>query len=126
MELRLEVVPLPVADVDRAKAFYVDQVGFACDHDVAFPGLRVCQLTPSGSACSIVLGVVTTPPGSVQGLHLVVADLDAAVADLASRGVALDDVVDHGGGVRSCGFSDPDGNGWLLQEVAADAHIPEV
>jgi catechol 2,3-dioxygenase-like lactoylglutathione lyase family enzyme len=121
MEWRLELVPIPVSDVDRAKAFYTEKVGFNEDHDVrATDEMRVVQLTPRGSACSIVLGtgIVDTPPGSVQGLHLVVSDINAARAELADRGVDIGEVQDLGG-ILYVSFSDPDGNGWALQEIRA-------
>ncbi|MDQ2785871.1 MAG: VOC family protein [Chloroflexota bacterium] len=119
MDWKLELVPIPVSDVDRAKAFYTDKVGFHADHDVRVSAaMRVVQLTPHGSACSIVvgMGIVDTPPGSVQGLHLVVADINAARAELATRGVAIS-VVQDLGGILYASFSDPDGNGWTLQQM---------
>ena len=121
--MKLELVPIPVADVDRAKAFYADQVGFAVDVDVrAADGVRVVQLTPPGSACSIGLGTglaaYEAAPGSVRGLHLVVDGIEEARAELIGRGVDVGEVQDVGGGVRYAGFSDPDGNGWTLQEMA--------
>ena len=124
MHMKLELVPLPVADVDRAKAFYTEALGFTEDVDVQpAPGVRVVQLTPPGSACSIGIGTGLgaydgREPGSVQALHLVVADIDAARAELVGRGVEVGPVEDVGGGVRYAGFSDPDGNGWTLQEMA--------
>ena len=121
MEWKLELVPIPVSDVDRAKAFYTEKAGFDEDHDVrATDEMRVVQLTPPGSACSIVVGtgIVDTPPGSIQGLHLVVSDIEAARAELAERGVDVGDVQDHGG-ILYVDFSDPDGNGWALQEIRA-------
>jgi len=120
MEMKLELVPLPVSDVDRAKAFYVEQVGFTLDHDVRPSAtMRVVQLTPPGSACSIVIGtgMHDTPPGSAQGLHLVVADIRATRDALASRGVAMGELVEYPGGIKYAAFSDPDGNGWTLQEM---------
>lgn len=126
MDMKLEVVPLPVTDVDRAKAFYADQVGFTTDHDVRpTDTMRVVQLTPPGSACSIVIGtglgeLSDRPPGSVKGLHLVVADIQAARAALAGRGVEVG-AVDDLGGVKYASFSDPDGNTWLLQQIGATA-----
>lgn len=124
MDLKLELVPIPVTDVDRAKAFYVDKVGFHADHDVQpGNGMRVVQLTPPGSACSIVIGtgmgeITEMRPGSLKGLHLVVADIVQAREALASRGVAVSQVDDMGG-VKYVHFSDPDGNSWVLQEIAA-------
>src|SRR5215217_7997134 len=116
MQMKLELVPIPVSDVDRAKAFYVDQVGFNLDHDVQpGNGMRVVQLTPPGSACSIVIGIgmfdhAELPPGAVKGLHLVVGDVAAARELLASRGVTMGEIQDHGQGIKYVGFSDPDGN----------------
>ena len=120
--MRLELVPIPVVDVDRAKTFYVDNVGFGVDHDVSpAAGVRVVQLTPSRSACSIVLAQglpgLSAAPGSVRGLHLVVDDIDEARQLLVDRGVEVDEVADLGGGVRMAGFADPDGNTWTLQEL---------
>ncbi len=121
MDMRLELVPLVSTDVDRSKAFYVDQLGFHLDHDVEpGNGMRVVQFTPPGSACSVVVGVGINEAGSapVKGLHLVVDDVDAARALLIGRGVDVSDVLDFGGGVRGAFFSDPDGNSWELQEIA--------
>ena len=117
----LELVILPVADIDRAKAFYRDRVGFTVDVDVApAEGVRILQLTPPGSYCSVTMmsgvGDVGAAPGSVRGLHLVVADIEAARAGLVARGVDVDPVVDRGG-VLYAGFSDPDGNTWTLQHM---------
>ncbi len=119
MDMRLELVPLLSTDVDRSKSFYVDQVGFHLDHDVApGNGMRVVQLTPPGSACSIVFGVgISAQDGAtVQGLHLVVDDLEAARELLLSKGVEVSAVNDMGG-VRFAYFSDPDGNSWALQQI---------
>ncbi len=119
MDMRLELVPLPTADVDRSKAFYVDQVGFTLDHDVEpGNGMRVVQLTPPGSSCSIVVGVGISDPdaGRVHGLHLVVADVEQVRALLVSNGVDVSEVTDMGG-VKYAHFSDPDGNSWALQEI---------
>ena len=121
MGWKLELVPIPVSDVDRAKSFYTDKVGFNIDHDVrAIDEMRVVQLTPPGSACSIAIGTgfVDTPPGSVQGLLLVVSDINAARAELADRGVDVGEVQDLGG-ILHVYFSDPDGNGWAVQEIRA-------
>jgi predicted enzyme related to lactoylglutathione lyase len=120
--MRLELVPIPMADIDRSKSFYVDSVGFGVDHDVApAEGVRVVQLTPSGSACSIVLGEglpgLSAEPGGVRGLHLVVDDIEAARSALVERGVAVEEIADLGGGIRMAGFADPDGNTWTLQEL---------
>ena len=123
MHLKLELVPIPVRDVDRAKTFYTEKLGFVVDVDVRpAEGVRVVQLTPPGSGCSIGLGTgldaYEGPPGSIRALHLVVEDIAAARTELAHRGVELGEVLDVGGGVRYCGFTDPDGNGWTLQEMA--------
>ncbi len=119
MEWKLELVPVPVSDVDRAKVFYTEKAGFNEDHDVRpTDEMRIVQLTPPGSACSIVLGIgiVDSPPGSVRGLHLVVSDIDAAHAELADRGVDVGEVQDLGGALY-VPFRDPDGNSWTLQEI---------
>ena len=127
MDWKLELVAVPVTDVDRAKAFYVDQVGFHADHDHRVNDeLRFVQLTPPGSACSIAIGTGITDhaPGSVQGLQLVVADIDAARAELAERGVEVSEVQDFPWG-RFVFFTDPDGNGWAVQEhLAGSSHTP--
>jgi predicted enzyme related to lactoylglutathione lyase len=122
VDMKLELVPVPVTDVDRAKAFYAEQLGFAVDVDVSpAEGVRVVQLTPPGSACSIGLGtglpVYGAPPGSVRGLHLVVADIERARAELVGRGVDVGPVTDVGGGVLSASLQDPDGNSLTLQEM---------
>ena len=122
MLMKLELVPVPVTDVDRARAFYVEQLGFVEDVDVRpAEGVRVVQLTPPGSACSIGLGTglpaYDAPPGGVKALHLVVADIEQARADLVARGVVVGDIEDVGGGVKYAGFSDPDGNTLTLQEM---------
>lgn len=119
--LLLELVPVPVTDIERAKAFYEDRLGFRVDVDVnPTPGVRVVQLTPPGSACSITLteGVDTLdmPPGTLRGLHLVVADMEAARTGLIERGVEVGEVDDHGG-VLFAYFADPDGNTWVLQHM---------
>jgi len=126
MEMKLELVPVPVTDVDRAKAFYVEKVGFHLDLDVQpGNGARVVQLTPPGSACSIVIGtglgeISEMRPGTVKGLHLVVADINKAREELLGRGVAVGEVDDLGG-VLYVRFNDPDDNSWLLQEIPPDA-----
>jgi predicted enzyme related to lactoylglutathione lyase len=122
VDMKLELVPIPVSDVDRAKAFYGEQLGFAVDVDVRpVDGVRVVQLTPPGSACSIGMGtglpVYEAEPGSVRGLHLVVADIEAARAELVGRGVDVGEVQDVGGGVLYAGFEDPDGNSLTLQQM---------
>jgi catechol 2,3-dioxygenase-like lactoylglutathione lyase family enzyme len=133
MEWKLELVVVPVSDVERAKRFYSEQVGFAVDHDTRVSDdLRIVQLTPPGSACSIAIGkgMVATPPGAVQGLQLVVPDIQAARAQLAERGVEVSQVQHYEGAERVDGpggrwnsfvfFSDPDGNGWTVQERPAE------
>ena len=132
VEWKLEVVVVPVSDVDRAKRFYGEQCGFVVDLDSGFPnGMRVVQLTPPGSACSITIGVglSDSAPGSLQGLQLVVSDIEAARAMLVERGVEVSEVFHFADGVRRAGhggawnaflaFSDPDGNGWVVQERPA-------
>jgi catechol 2,3-dioxygenase-like lactoylglutathione lyase family enzyme len=130
MDWKLEVVILPVSDVDRAKAFYADQVGFRVDVDhSAGQDWRIVQLTPPGSGCSVTL-MRNDAAGSVQGLHLVVSDIDAARAHLVSRGVAASELFHVGATGQAPGpdpergdyatflaFADPDGNGWLVQEA---------
>ena len=125
MDLRLELVPVPVGDVDRAKDFYVDKLGFNEDHDVRpADGLRVVQLTPPGSACSILLSaglpLVEMQPGSVRGLHLVVDDIAESREALAAGGVELGELDDLGG-MQDAGFTDPDGNTSTLQEISGAA-----
>jgi catechol 2,3-dioxygenase-like lactoylglutathione lyase family enzyme len=130
MDWTLELIVVPVADVDRAKAFYVEQAGFAvhADHS-AGEDFRVVQLTPPGSACSIAI-MRNAAAGSLQGLHLVVSDIEAAHAELIDRGADVSDYFHFGASGQSPGldpqrasygsffaFSDPDGNGWLVQEV---------
>jgi predicted enzyme related to lactoylglutathione lyase len=119
MEMKLELVPVPVTDVDRAKAFYVDQVGFDLDHDhIVSDDIRFVQLTPPGSACSITIGkgVTAAVPGSVEGLQLVVDDADAARGVLAERGVEVSAVQEFPWG-RFVFFADPDGNTWAVQQI---------
>ncbi len=123
MQLKLELIPLPVSDVDRAIEFYEGRLGFTKDVDVSpTEGVRVVQLTPPGSGCSIGFGtgldVYAGEPGSIRGLHLVVEDLEQARAELIDRGVQVGDIHDFGGGVRGAEFADPDGNGFELQEMA--------
>jgi len=121
MDMKIELVAIPVTDVDRAKAFYVDQVGFKADHDYQVnEALRFVQLTPPGSACSVVLGLGITdmPPGSQRGVQMVVADATAAREQLLSRGVEASEVdVQPWGSFVT--FSDPDGNTWALQQLPA-------
>jgi len=119
MEMKLELVALPVSDVDRAKAFYVDQAGFNADHDHRLSeDVRFVQLTPPGSACSICIGtgITDATPGSAPGITLVVGDIDATRDELAGRGVDISDVQDMPWGARHAHFTDPDGNPWDLQE----------
>ena len=123
MDWKLELIAVPVSDVDRAKAFYTDQAGFVLDHDHKVNDqLRFVQLTPPGSACSITIGtgISDKAPGSVGGLQLVVPDADAARAELVSRGVEASEVQDFPWG-RFTFFSDPDGNGWAVQEIQRPA-----
>ena len=121
--MKFELVPVPVSDVDRAKAFYSDALGFTIDVDVTpADGVRVVQLTPPGSACSVGFGTGVPAyegaPGSIRGLHLVVDGIERAREELIGRGVEVGEVQDVGGGVRYAAFEDPDGNGWTLQEMA--------
>jgi catechol 2,3-dioxygenase-like lactoylglutathione lyase family enzyme len=119
MDWKLELVALPVSDVDRAKAFYVDQVGFVADHDHRVNDqLRFVQLTPPGSACSLVLGegITQMEPGSQKGLQIVVADVDEARRQLAARGVEVSEIDEQPWG-RFVYFADPDGNTWALQQI---------
>ena len=121
MDWKLELVAIPVSDVDRAKTFYTEKVGFHADHDHRVSDeIRFVQLTPPGSACSIALGtgLVDTPPGSVQGLQLVVSDIHAARAELIARGVEVSEVQEFPWG-SFVFFSDPDGNRWAVQQLPA-------
>ncbi len=121
MDWKLELVAVPVSDVDRAKAFYTDQVGFNADHDHRVSDtMRFVQLTPPGSGCSIAIGtgIMDTQPGSVRGLQLVVPDIEAAHDELAGRGVTVSEVQDFPWG-RFLFFEDPDGNGWAVQQLPA-------
>ena len=127
-EMKLENVPIPVSDVDRAKAFY-EKLGFKLDVDIRpTDTMRVVHFTPPGSACSIVFGtgmseITAMKPGSVKGLHLVVADIDTARSALVNRGLAVGEITDVSG-VKYAGFSDPDGNLWLLQEFPPEVRQP--
>ncbi len=127
-EMKLENVPIPVSDVERAKAFY-QQVGFRLDVDTRpTETMRVVHFTPPGSACSIVFGtgmgeITDMKPGSVKGLHLVVDDLDTARSALVERGIAVGEIMDVSG-VKYAGFNDPDGNLWLLQEFPPEVRQP--
>jgi predicted enzyme related to lactoylglutathione lyase len=123
MQLKVELIPLPVSDVDRAIAFYAEKLGFQKDFDVQpSEGVRIVQLTPEDSACSVGFGtgleVYAGEPGSVRRVHLVVEDLTEARAELVRRGVEIGEIRDFGGGVRGGDFSDPDGNTFELQEMA--------
>lgn len=123
MDWKLELVAVPVTDVDRAKDFYANKVGFNVDHDhTVSDAIRFIQLTPPGSACSIALGLGITDavPGSLKGLQLVVADAEAARAELVGRGVDASEIQDYPWG-RFVFFSDPDGNGWAVQEIQRPA-----
>jgi catechol 2,3-dioxygenase-like lactoylglutathione lyase family enzyme len=128
MDLKLEVVPIPVADVDAAKVFYTERVGFRLDHDIR-PNdrMRVVQMTPPASACSVVIGegLPLGEPGSVKGVQLVVDDIDAVRAELAARRVPISDVQQLGPegsrGSRFAFFEDPDGNTWAIQELKPDS-----
>lgn len=129
--MRLEVVQVPVADVDRSKSFYTEKLGFVLDHDVEhIPGMRVVQLTPPGSAASIVIGTGMTSmaPGSLEGLQLVVPDIGAVRAELVRRGADVSEIQDMGG-VQFAYFADPDGNRWVIQGATPsdvrDAHLNE-
>ncbi len=127
-EMKLENVPIPVSDVDRAKAFY-EKLGFKLDVDIRpTDTMRVVHFTPPGSACSIVFGtgmseITAMKPGSVKGLHLVVDDIDSARSALVKRGIAVGEITDVSG-VKYAGFSDPDGNLWLLQEFPPEVRQP--
>ncbi len=138
MDFKLELVVLPVSDIDRAKAFYVERAGFRLDVDhQAGEDFRIVQLTPPGSACSVTLMRNASAPGSLQGLHLVVHDVEAARTELAGRGVDVSEAYHFGEGGQLpgldpqrasynsfCSFSDPDGNGWLIQEVRQPGEAP--
>jgi predicted enzyme related to lactoylglutathione lyase len=121
MDFKLELIHIPVSDVDRAKAFYTQNAGFNADHDHRVSdNIRFVQLTPPGSACSIAIGTglgMDAAPGSVQGMQVVVSDIDGARAELAGRGVDVGEVQDFPWG-RFVFFSDPDGNRWAVQEAA--------
>ncbi len=121
MDWKLELVAVPVTDVNRAKAFYVDKIGFNADHDhVVDEKIRFVQLTPPGSACSIAIGkgITDAAPGSVRGLQLVVADIAAAKAELARRGLEVGDIEEFPWG-KFIFFADPDGNRWAVQQIPA-------
>ena len=130
MDWTLEVVVLPVSDIDRAVAFYRDQVGFELDHDTTNEHMHVVQLTPRGSGCSIVIGDLPSQnqmaPGSMRALQLVVSDAEAARQELVGRGVECSDIMkfDERDGGTFFGFSDPDGNTWAVQEMKVRAEKP--
>ena len=140
MDWKLELVLVPVSDVDRARDFYVERLGFRLDVDHrAGEAFRVVQMTPPGSACSISIGtgITSKPPGSVEGIHLIVTDIEAARAELLSRGVEASEIFHFGPEGRRpgpdperrdygsfLGFSDPDGNSWVVQEVRKPASRP--
>ncbi|MEO7234151.1 MAG: glyoxalase superfamily protein [Lapillicoccus sp.] len=123
MDLRLELVIIPVTDVDRAKAFYVEQLGFTADHDrVVTPALRFVQLTPPGSACSIAFGrgLTDAPPGSIKGLQVVTTDIEATQRELRERGLDPGEIDDQAWG-RFLTVEDPDGNHWAIQQIVRPA-----
>jgi catechol 2,3-dioxygenase-like lactoylglutathione lyase family enzyme len=133
MDWKLELVVIPVSEVDRAKHFYGEQLGFTVDHDTRISDqMRVVQLTPPGSGCSIAIGtgIVAATPGSAQGMQLVVPDIDAAHAHLVEHGVDVSEIQHYEGAERVSGrggrwnsfvfFEDPDGNSWAVQERSAD------
>lgn len=123
LPMKLELVPIPVSDVDRARDFYVQQVGFNLDHDRQHSEtVRVVQLTPPGSACSIVIGtglgeISDMKPGTVKGIHLVVPDIEAIRDELIERGVNVGEIIVYPRGIKFASFSDLDGNLWTLQEI---------
>lgn len=126
MDWTLEVIVVPVSDLDRAKRFYEEQLGFKVDHDTTFnPDTRIMQLTPPGSGCSIVMGkgIVKGEPGSLKGVQLVVSDLEKARAQLVERGVEVGEIVrmNEQDGGSFIFFDDPDGNSWAVQEIKARA-----
>ncbi|WP_167043329.1 VOC family protein [Salinibacterium sp. ZJ454] len=121
MDMKIELLAVPVSDLDRAKAFYVDKIGFNADYDIPVSDeLRFIQLTPPGSACSIVLdtNMTTMAPGTVKGIQMVIADADAARALLVEKGVDASEVDEQDWG-RFVYFEDPDGNSWALQQIPA-------
>ena len=130
MDWTLEVVIVPVSDLDRSIAFYRDRVGFALDHDTSNEHMHIAQLTPRGSGCSVVIGDLPSQqqmqPGSMRGLQLVVSDAEAARTELMDRGVECDEiqVVDDRDGGTFFGFNDPDGNGWIVQQLKVRAEQP--
>lgn len=129
MDWTLELVVVPVTDVDRARDFYAGKVGFVVDHDTVQGDRRIVQLTPPGSGCSIAFGTGLTPaePGTLKGMQLVVADIAAAHAQLVERGVEVSGInqIDPRDGGTLCSFDDPDGNSWIVQEIRARAKSPQ-
>jgi len=126
MDMKIELIPIPVTDVDKAKAFYVDKVGFNPDHDhTVNENLRFVQLTPPGSACSIVLGkgITTMTPGSVQAYQMVVEDVRKLREELLGRGVEMSEIDEQPWGIFSY-FKDPDGNSWSLQQIVPQSKTP--
>ena len=125
-DMKLELVPIPVSDIDRAKAFYVDMVGFHLDYETPLGnGMHMIQLTPPGSGCSILLSkglgeISEMKPGSVKGIHLVVKNISATSDLLISRGVEVGAIREYPRGIKDAGFSDPDGNLWILQEIPSN------
>jgi catechol 2,3-dioxygenase-like lactoylglutathione lyase family enzyme len=122
MDMKLEVVPVSVSDIDRAKTFYVEKVGFNLDFDVNPPEMRLVQLTPPGSGCSVLLSrgngeISDMQAGSLKGLTLVVKDIRKAYNALVSKGVAMGEIIEYDRGVKMVRFEDPDGNSWFFQEI---------
>jgi catechol 2,3-dioxygenase-like lactoylglutathione lyase family enzyme len=124
VDMKLELVFIPVTDIERAKKFYTEKLDFNADHDTSVgDDVRIIQLTPPGSACSIFIakglpGIDQVQPGSVKAMHLVVGNIEKAREEHLKRGLEVAEITDHGRGVKSAGFSDPDGNSWLFQEMS--------
>lgn len=122
-EMKLELIPIPVSDIERAKAFYVEKLGFNLDHDVQLnETMRVIQLTPTASTCSILIGtgmgdISAMKPGSIKGLHLVVKNIRKVREMLLAKDVEIGELIEYPDGMKYTGLSDPDGNSWLLQEM---------
>lgn len=122
MDMKLELVPVSVSDIDRAKTFYAEKVGFNVDFDIDRPEMRLVQLTPVGSGCSILLSrgngeISDMPVGSLKGLTLVVKDIREAYDALVSKSVAMGEIIEYPRGIKMVRFEDPDGNSWFLQEI---------
>ncbi|MBA3869615.1 MAG: VOC family protein [Chloroflexota bacterium] len=122
MDMKLEVVPVPVSDIDRAKAFYVEKVGFNLDFDIQAGEMRLVQLTPPGSGCSVLLSkgngeISDMQAGLLKGLTLVVKDIREAYNALANKGVAMGEIIEYDRGIKMVRFEDPDGNSWFFQEI---------